>query len=166
MATSTQDLVAHFVTKLTTSLPALVSAESLTAISRYLNHEPAMAQPDKSPTVWVDVNRMERSWDAGRGASFHKYSQHARIYVGVDSVNQDPGTVATTIRGYVDLIRKLIEGENVRGATGNVIVGVDGCYWALCDNVDFSPPVAIGTSIFREAVLEFDVNRVVTTGEE
>jgi hypothetical protein len=45
---STNDLINAVVTRLEDNLPALVTAESLTAITDYLNFEPILLEPSKS----------------------------------------------------------------------------------------------------------------------
>jgi hypothetical protein len=154
---STNDLINAVVTRLEDNLPALVTAESLTAITDYLNFEPILLEPSKSPLVWVDIEKDARSDDPSRGATLSKYSHDRTVLVGIYCNNQDPQTVTESLRAYADLVRKCLDGEQTAGGQG---------LWVRWLSSDFSPPTNVKMSVFREVVLSFDIPRRTSRGAD
>lgn len=148
--TSTQQIVSDSKTRLENALPDLVSAAGLAAIKTFLDYDPTAPNIPQTPIVWLDVPDDQESADSRRGASFNKYSRIVQLYVGVIVAGPDESAVAGSLRGYCDLVRKCLEGDQS---------AITGALWTLWRRARYSGMFKDNMALVKGAIITFDVNR-------
>ena len=155
--TSTNRLMDGVMQQLQDVLPGLVATAGLDPIKEFLDYDPPVPIPNKAPQVWVDLPQDRRSGDGERGATLKKYSHEPTFLVSVTSAGHDASAAVRKLRGYVDLIRQCLEGNQT--LDGNTL-------WVRWVATDYSPNMGRDGHLFKEAMLTFDLNRRTTIGED
>lgn len=158
MATSTPSLVTGVVNQLKARLPALVAAEGLPPVMEFLNYDPGLLQPGRSPQVFVDLSEVRPGGPAQFGGTNASWTRLRRVLIGVTCAGEDAGVAASRLYTFTDLILKAMtqdltamgEGHNVR--------------WM---GTAYGPNMAgNGVALFRLAMLTFEITRWGTLGED
>ena len=152
------DLVAGVVAQLQARLPALADAAGLPAVTGFLDYDPPMPDPTKSPLVWVDVTGDRREDSSGRGATLQKYSHQPRLVVGIQAAGPNSSQTAFTLRRYVSLIRRAVEGDQ---KVGGLVL------WARWMETRYSPNMSrTAAQLQKEGLLVFDLNHRNRIGQD
>lgn len=169
--TSTNTLLTALKALLVADLPDLIAeVDGLPGIALYFEHEPVLKEMEKFPFVWVEWDRSRKNDDENRGRTIRHYSNDRVVQVGVAYKHANPQTCARNLRSYADLIRVCLEADMIASRTNtSTIVGPSGlnATWLLWLHTDPSPPLVDGSGVvLRQAVLSFDIPRIVNIGED
>lgn len=168
MPTSTNRLVTAVVARLNASLPALLTAAGLPAIGEVVGHEIIESEPSKFPQWWVDIAHGSNDTGSG-GASMGPggSDMHDRIVlVGISTGHENPATLASNLRGYVDCTRQCLELEmGANPPTPLLIKGVEAISIRFLD-YDYSEPGPLKGKAYKEAMLRFKMPGRIARGTD
>lgn len=164
--TSTSRLVANLRDRLQTHLQAEVLAHGLPAIKEFLRHSPARINPTMAPQVWVNVQRVSPGGPAGFGGPNATQTRSRIVLVGVTACGEDADAAQEHLEGYADLVLKVMDAN--QSARGPDNTGPNEGYRVRHTGTDFSPNFGnfVGTALFREAVLTFEITRLAAVGQD
>ena len=116
MATRTNTLLDALVDTLEANLPALVTAEGLSAITEFISYDPGRSWKSFAPQVWVDVVSDTTENMAAGGLQ----DRTLEFLVGVTAKGDDAGAAAQVLRAHTDLIKKAVEQNPTLGGVLNL----------------------------------------------
>jgi hypothetical protein len=144
MATETQSLIPAVVALLEAELPALVTAQGLTAVTNYLAYKPKVIRQQDGPILYVHLSGLTAkvAYMAGTAGG----AEEARfVTVGFTVTEDTPEDASLAMWGYADLIKSVILGEQDTADSYDVMLVDADMDTEVSDEGDFRS----GSLVFR-----------------
>lgn len=158
MATSTNSVIDAIKTRLSTELPAKVTAQSLPTVLRYLRYEPDLAVIADTPYVWMRPDSVRAGGPAAFGDGGSQMQTRVRnVIVGIDVAGEDSETTQERVEAFGDLIWETLEEDQIMGGTAHRV---------RVTSLEFRSAFSPGMQLFARGLLRVELTRWAALGAD